>query len=431
MDKVPGKVKLVLLFLALSMLVMFADGLFFNNLNSRPSMAMMHMEAKPVLYPDPAPPSKQDYFSNWLDPLTEESNVDIPLEPEVLEENGQKIKVYRIIMNNVLHEIRPGVKVPMFSFNNKIPGPTLRLTRGEHARVIFLNNGTDPHTIHWHGLNELDSKSDGIPDVNQKWVLPGETYIYEFTADESETKMYHCHVDAPHHMMMGMFGALIIDPKEKENLPFAKADQDHVLLFSEMESRHAHVPLPGEMMSMGPDTNLPWLIPSPKFMMPFTPDLNEFLINGKAFPAVPPLRVKEGEVVRLRLINMGMHTKSIHIHGHKFIVTHKDGYLLPEPIAEDTILIGSGERYDAWFKADNPGVWMIHDHAMDNMANGYEPGGIMKAIIYEGVDTSVYDEFAKSVEKYNELVKHADEKHGMLTPSGKPMEEMMSGMMGH
>ena len=431
MDKVPGIVKLVLLFLAMSMLVMFADGLFFNNLNSRPSMAMMHMEVKPILYPDPAPPSKSAYFSNWLERPTEESNPDIPLVPEIIEEHGKKIKKFHIIMNNVLHEIRPGVKAPMFSFNNMIPGPTLRLNEGDHVRVIFFNNGTDPHTIHWHGMNDLESSSDGIPDVNQEWVLPGEMYTYEFTAGEGVTKMYHCHVDAPHHMMMGMFGALIIDPKEAEKSPFGNlADQEKIYIFSEMESAHAHVPLPADMMPMGPDSNLPWLFPSPKFMMPFKPDVTEFLINGKAFPAVPPLLVKEGEIVRLRLINLGQHTKSIHIHGHTFTVTHRDGYALPSSFKVDTLLIGSGERYDVWFKADNPGVWMIHDHEMNNMANGYEPGGIMTAIVYEGADTTVLDEFIKRVEKYNELIEHQDEEHGMLTPSGKPMEATMLGMHG-
>ena len=56
-DELPGRMKLILVFVLVSILVMFVDGLVFDNYNSRPSMAMMHMEMKPVIVPDPVPPS--------------------------------------------------------------------------------------------------------------------------------------------------------------------------------------------------------------------------------------------------------------------------------------------------------------------------------------------------------------------------------------
>lgn len=439
MEPLPGRMKLIMFFILGSMLVMFVDGLFFDNYNSRPSMAMMHMEMRPTMIPDPAPPSQEEYFAQFQLYPDNPSDPNIPMEHEILIENGQQIKLYRIITQNVLHEIRPGVKVPMISFNHQVPAPTIRVNEGDKVRVILYNNATDPHTIHWHGIEELEHTSDGVPDVNQHPVNPGETYTYEFTAGPAGTRMYHCHVEAPHHITMGMFGALIVDPVQNgtptphDGTPFGPSDMDHTMIFTEYDAKHKHVPMPGEMMAMGPDNNiLPWLIPSPKFMMPFMPELDEFMINGKSFPAVPPVVVKEGQIVRWRLINLGLNVHSLHIHGHHFTVTHRDGFKLPAPFESDTLLIGPGERYDIWFKADNPGLWMIHDHAgMNAMAKGYDPAGIMTVLKYEGVESEVYDEFLKRVQVYYETIEHADEDHGMLTPPGSigMMDMEMDGGM--
>lgn len=417
----PGKLKLIIVFIVMSFGLMFIDGLWFDNYNARPSMAMMHMDVKPTLYMDPPAPSLEEYFAQWNYFPDEPSDVDTPVEPdEVIIEDGVEIKVFNIVMNNVLHEIRPGVKVPMFSFNNRIPAPTIRLNEGDHVRVIFFNNGTEPHTIHWHGINNLKDRSDGVPDINQKWVEVGEEYTYEFIADPSGTRMYHCHVEAPHHINMGMFGAIIVDPKEGVNdgSPFGDADVEKILIFHEYDTSHAHTPLPAEMQAAGPDGPYPWLLPSPKFLMPFNPDFNEFLINGKSFPWVPPIEVKEGDVVRLRLINLGTEIHSIHIHGHSFIISHRDGFKLTNPFEVDTLMIGPAERYDVWFEANNPGLWIIHDHAGKNVvASGYDPAGIMVALLYDGYSTEAYEDFIKRAAVYEDTIRHADE-HGMLTPSG-------------
>lgn len=436
MDKIPGRMAFVLLFLIGSIVVMFADGLFFDNYNSRPSMAMMHMEMRPPVVNDPAPPSQEEFFAQYQLYRGPESDPDTPLEPEIITENGKTIKVYRFTTQNILHEIRPGVLVPMIGFNGQVPGPSIRVDEGDHVRVILFNNATDPHTIHWHGIEALRYTSDGVPDLTQEWVEPGETYVYEWDASPAGTRMYHCHVETPHHVTMGMFGALIIDPKDKKEnvMPFGAPTKDNTFIFTEYESKHKHVPLPGEMMPMGPDNSImPWLNPGPKFMMPFMPEFDQFLINGKSFPATKTMTIKEGDIVRWRFINLGFNVHSIHIHGHHFTVTHRDGFPLPAPFEADTLLVGPGERYDVWFKADNPGLWMIHDHAEANiMTSGYDPGGIMMVLAYEGVSDPALDAFLKRVAVYNEYITHADEDHGMLTPDGAGgMGSMdMGGMAG-
>src|SRR3546814_10488774 len=86
-----------------------------------------------------------------------------------------------------------------------------------------------------------------------------------------------------------------------------------------------------------------------------------FTINGKSFPETQPIRVKEGDVIRLRMFGAGGGFHSIHIHGHVFQIVFKDGHELPAPINADTVLVGPGERYDIVIRCDNTGRWMIQD----------------------------------------------------------------------
>lgn len=111
-----------------------------------------------------------------------------------------------------------------------------------------------------------------------------------------------------------------------------------------------------------------------------------FTINGKAFPDSQPLRIKKGDVVRIRLVGAGEFTHSIHIHGHVFLVAFKDGRPLASPYEADTIAVNPGERYDIILTADNPGRWMVHDHVDSHTMNGDKPmGGMMTVIEYDGI----------------------------------------------
>lgn len=64
-------------------------------------------------------------------------------------------KKFTMILENTEIEIAPGEKVKAWAFNGTVPGPTVRLTQGENASILFVNNGTFPHTIHFHALASL------------------------------------------------------------------------------------------------------------------------------------------------------------------------------------------------------------------------------------------------------------------------------------
>lgn len=253
-----------------------------------------------------------------------------------------------------------------FSFNGQTPGPLLHVTEGDDLEVAVENQTTLPHTIHWHGMLQRGTwKMDGVPDATQPAIAPGETFTYRFKAEPSGTMWYHCHVNVNEHVAMrGMWGPLIVDPKTPPAIE-KEVTKDYIMMFSSWVSSWSQKPgqggIPGD-------------------------EADYFTLNGKAFPDTQPLRIKQGDVVRIRLIGAGDELHSIHIHGHLLEVYAKDGRPLPNPIMVDTILLGPGERYDLILRADNPGIWMVHDHIDRHTVNGKSPmGGIMTTIEYEEI----------------------------------------------
>ncbi|TMD10819.1 MAG: hypothetical protein E6J00_14945 [Chloroflexi bacterium] len=99
---------------------------------------------------------------------------------------------------------------------------------------------------------------------------------------------------------------------------------------------------------------------------------------------MPPIRVREGQLVHLRIVNTTTGKfHPIHIHGHVFTVLAKNGHpLTGSPVHVDAILAGPKETWDVAFKADNPGIWMLHCHVL-----GHAVAGMMMTINYEGIST--------------------------------------------
>jgi FtsP/CotA-like multicopper oxidase with cupredoxin domain len=96
-----------------------------------------------------------------------------------------------------------------------------------------------------------------------------------------------------------------------------------------------------------------------------------FTINGQVNPYVPPLLVKPGQLVRIRISNPTAELHPMHLHGHSFAVLTRNGQALTgSPVVLDTVAVGPGESYEIAFRADNPGLWMEHCHILGHAAKG-------------------------------------------------------------
>jgi FtsP/CotA-like multicopper oxidase with cupredoxin domain len=106
-------------------------------------------------------------------------------------------------------------------------------------------------------------------------------------------------------------------------------------------------------------------------------------INGSASPAVPPITVRQGQLVRLHLVNGTGEFHPMHLHGHVMTVLSANGRApTGSPLHLDTVLLGPHETVDVAFRADNPGIWMLHCHVLLHATMG-----MSMTINYVGVTT--------------------------------------------
>ena len=272
------------------------------------------------------------------------------------------VKVFNLDVGVVRWNILPDRQVEGYAFNNQIPGPRLRVTEGDRIRIKVINHLPESTTVHWHGLI-LPNEMDGPANITQKPIEPGGTFVYEFTTSQSGTFFYHTHDHADRQQALGLYGALIIDPKEPKE---PKVDHEYVIQLQEWLERQG-LTYPAMLM----EGALP----------------NYFTINGKAYPSTDTIRMKVGETIKLRFIGTNNNfIHPMHVHGGPFTVVARDGYELAEParFQADTVNVGPGQRYDVVWKALKPGKWLIHCHIPHHTTNNnveHKGGGGLTMIL--------------------------------------------------
>jgi FtsP/CotA-like multicopper oxidase with cupredoxin domain len=106
-------------------------------------------------------------------------------------------------------------------------------------------------------------------------------------------------------------------------------------------------------------------------------------INGEVFPNTPTYVVKEGELVKIRIVNRSLVYHPMHLHGHHVFVLSRNGHPYKgSPLWLDTVLVEPGETYELAFYANNPGIWMDHCHVLEHAA-----WGMSMHLMYHNVTT--------------------------------------------
>lgn len=101
----------------------------------------------------------------------------------------------------------------VWCYNGQVPGPTLRVRQGQRLRVVVENKLAEPTTVHWHGIR-LPNAMDGVPNVTQPPIQPGESFTYEFTPPDAGTFWYHPHTRSYEQVGRGLHGELIVEEPE-------------------------------------------------------------------------------------------------------------------------------------------------------------------------------------------------------------------------
>jgi FtsP/CotA-like multicopper oxidase with cupredoxin domain len=260
-----------------------------------------------------------------------------------------------------LVELAPQITISTIAYNNKIPGPLLRMKENQHVAIEVVNDTDVPEFVHWHGLF-LPSDTDGAEEEGTPPVPPHGRQRYEFIAKPAGTRWYHSHtesmLDLHRGSYTGQFGFLIIDPANAPNDP-GHYDQEIFLALHEWEPYLSAM----DQDTTPPDPN------DPMPEKPATPDPRPnglevgaplYSINGKMLGAGEPIRVKSGQRILLHLLNAS--ASQIHrlgLFGHHFQIIALDGNPVPTPQAVNSIEIAPGERIDAIVEMNFPGVWIL------------------------------------------------------------------------
>ena len=101
----------------------------------------------------------------------------------------------------------------VWAYDGRVPGPTLRARLGDRVRITFTNRLAQDTTIHWHGVR-VPNAMDGVPNVTQPAVRPGETFVYDFVPKDAGTFWFHPHVRSSEQVERGLYGALIVEDAE-------------------------------------------------------------------------------------------------------------------------------------------------------------------------------------------------------------------------
>jgi FtsP/CotA-like multicopper oxidase with cupredoxin domain len=255
------------------------------------------------------------------------------------------IKEFHLVAEPVIREIAPGMKANLWGYNGQSPGPTLEVVEGDRVRIFVTNRLPEPTSIHWHG-QRLPNGMDGVSGLNQPSIKPGQTYVYEFTAQRSGTFMYHPHADETTQMAMGMMGFWVTHPRDPGHM---RVDRDYVFLLN------AYDIAPGSFT------------PKVSTML----DFNLWTFNSRAFPGTDPMVARLGERVRIRVGNLTMTNHPIHLHGHEFVVVGTDGGWTPPDSRwpEVTTDIAVGQMRAIEFTAAAAGDWAFHCHKSHHTMN--------------------------------------------------------------
>lgn len=269
--------------------------------------------------------------------------------------DGRTLRTYEVVGQDKEIEIVPGVFFPAWTYNARVPGPTLRATEGDRLRIVFQNNGSHPHTMHFHGIHSW--RMDGIPGAGM--VDPGGEFVYEFDALPFGCHLYHCHaLPLKRHIHKGMYGAFIVDPDPTRHFEHAAVARSRLLGTPENSEWQEMV-----MVMNGFDTD-------------FDNKNEVYAVNSIAhYFAKHPIRVDRRRPLRVYLVNVLEFDliNSFHLHGNFFDYYDHGTTLTPTLKTVDTVIQCQGQRGILEFNYRNheAGLYMFHAHQSEFAEQGW------------------------------------------------------------
>lgn len=242
-----------------------------------------------------------------------------------------------VITRTILGRAYPG-----YGYNGEVGGPILRVAQGSTVTIDFRNAIDMPTTVHWHGLRHAN-KDDGVPGVTQPTVPPGGRHTYALTFPDPGIYWYHPHVREDLQQDGGMYGVIVVEPRDP--LYFNPVDRDEVLVLDDVRIED------GRLVPFGRDAA------SFAVMGRFG---NHMLVNGRDRYT---LDVRQGDVVRFFVVNTAnVRPFAFGFDGARLKRVGGDLGAVAEEVFVDRVVLAPAERAIVEVLFDRPGTaTLVHD----------------------------------------------------------------------
>ena len=269
--------------------------------------------------------------------------------------------------------------------NGSVPAPILRWREGERVTLRVKNNLAVDSSIHWHGLI-LPTEMDGVPGLSFDGIKPGKTFEYQFDVNQSGTYWYHSH--SGFQEQTGLYGAIIIDPKEPDPVSYDReyvvmlsdwSDEDPEAIYAKLKKLSHYYNFRertvGDLWQDIKDKGVTqtwnerdmWnqMRMSETDISDVTGYTYTYLMNGVTPDEGWIGLFKRGEKVRLRFINgSAMTIFDVRIPGLKMTVVAADGQNI-EPVTIDEFRIGVAETYDVLVEPSDDSAYTVFAQSID------------------------------------------------------------------
>ena len=221
-------------------------------------------------------------------------------------------------------EIFAGQPTAVWSYNGTVPGPEIRIQKGDTLRIIFTNNLPQESTLHFHGIR-VPNDMDGVPSVTQEPVRPGDSFVYTFTPKDAGTFWFHPHENTSEQLERGLYGTIIVEDARTEQY-----SQDTVWVVDD------------------------WLLEETYQLNPHFVTQHDLTHDGRWGNVITvnsateeTLSVRPGERIRLRLVNVSNgRVYALHFGGLPAFGIAVDGMYAKEAFNADGFVLSPGNRLD-------------------------------------------------------------------------------------
>jgi plastocyanin len=273
------------------------------------------------------------------------------LEPTVLPDGTKHFELTAAITD---WEVASGEIVQAWTYNGMVPGPQMQVDVGDRVQIELHNDLPAATDMHLHGIN-VPNAMDGVAPITQPAIEPGDSFTYEFVADEVAVAMYHAHHMGQMSVPNGLLGMFYVG---EVPLPLGRTIGDEV------------VPADLEVSQEIP-------------MVLNDAGVIGYALNGKSFPATTPIVGNRGDWVEIHYANEGTQIHPMHLHQFDQIVIAQDGYPLDEPYVVDTLNVAPGQRFTVLVQLEERGTWVWHCHILPHVERESGMYGMVTAVVVE------------------------------------------------